>query len=111
MNCIKLNWYIKEIKNITVKDFEVKVYGKLIILTEDTIIKTREAMIKNCHGCISEVESGKVYINPEYGFERYKGEKLSEIENIKQGEYDHYLYFIQKAVYIQTNQSVPMLGN
>lgn len=93
-----------------VKEIKVRVYDEIITLTKGTIIKTREAMIKNCYGCIAEVESGKVYLNPEYGFERYKAEKLKEIEQIKEGKYDNYLASIQKAIYIQTDESVPMFS-
>ena len=93
-----------------INEIQVRVYDEIITLTQQTIIKTRESQIKNCHGCIAEVESGKVYLNPEYGFDRYKAEKLKEIEQIKDGKYDHYFGFIQKAVYIQTKESVPMFA-
>ena len=63
-----------------IKEIQVRVYDEIITLTKETIIRTREASIKNCYGCIAEVESGKVYLNPEYGFERHKAEKLKEIE-------------------------------
>lgn len=93
-----------------INEIQVRVYDEIITLTKETIIKTREASIKNCYGCIAEVESGKVCLNPEYGFDRYKAEKLKEIEQIKDGKYDHYLASIQKAIYIQTNESVPMFS-
>ena len=93
-----------------IKEIQVRVYDEIITLTKETIIKTRECQIKNCHGCIAEVESGKVYLNPKYGFDRYKAEKLKEIEQIKEGKYDNYLASIQKAIYIQTNESVPMFS-
>ena len=93
-----------------IKEIQVRVYDEIITLTKETIIKTRECQIKNCHGCIDEVESGEVYLNPDYGFERHKAEKLKEIEEIRDGKYDHYFGFIQKAVYIQTKESVPMFS-
>lgn len=93
-----------------IKEIKVRVYDEVITLTKETVIKTREASIKNCYGCIDEVESGKVYLNPDYGFERHKAEKLKEIEEIRDGKYDHYFGFIQKAVYIQTKESVPMFS-
>lgn len=89
---------------------EIRVYGEKVILTECTIIKTRDWFIQNELGCIAEVESGEVYLNPEYGFEKYKGDCLSNIENIKQGEWDHSLTFLQRAYYIQSGKSAGILG-
>lgn len=89
---------------------KVKIYDEIVELTLETITKTRQQKIENCLSCIEEVVSGEVYINPEYGFERYKEDMLEEIEQIKRGEHDHYLAFIQTAYYIQTGKCVGILG-
>lgn len=93
-----------------VKEINVRVYDEVITLTKDTIIKTRDWYIDNQNGQVAEVESGEVYLNPDYGLDRLKRECLDNIENIKQGKWDNGFSFIQRAVYIQTKQSVPMLG-
>lgn len=95
---------------INVSEKSIRVHGEKVILTKDTIVKTREWFIQNELGCIAEVESGEVYLNPEYGFDRYKGDCLSNIEKIKQGEWDHSLTFVQRAYYIQSGKSVGLLG-
>lgn len=89
---------------------KVKIYDEIVELTQETILKTRQYKINICLGCIEEVASGDVYLNPEYGFERYKADMLEAIEQIKRGEHDHYLAFIQTAYYIQTGKCVGILG-
>jgi hypothetical protein len=39
-----------------IKEIQVRVYDEIITLTKETIIKTREASIRNCYGCIAEVK-------------------------------------------------------
>lgn len=89
---------------------KIKVYDEIVELTQETILKTRQQKIDNCLRCIEEVASGEVYLNPEYGLERYKAAMLDDIEQIERGEHDHYLAFIQTAYYIQTGKCVGILG-
>lgn len=93
-----------------VKPIQVRIYDDLVTLSEDTIIKTRLQKIQNCKGCIDEVLSGKVYLNPEYGIERYTQEMQNEACDIAKGKHDHYLAFIQTAYYIQSGECVPVLS-
>lgn len=93
-----------------VNEKTIRVYDEQVILTKDTIIKTREWFINNQLGQVAEVERGEVYLNPEYGLERLKSECLKNIEDIKQGDWDHSLTFVQRAYYIQSNKCVGLLS-
>ena len=90
---------------------DIIVHGKPVTLSKDTILKTRECKINIELGCIEEVKSGKVYINPDYGIERYEKDCMEEIEKYKSGYYDKWIGFIQLAYWIQTGESIPLLNH
>lgn len=88
---------------------QIKIYDEIVTLSKETILKTREQAIQICIDCVEEVLSGEVYLNPEYGILRYTNEQQCEMFEIELGNHDHYLSFIQKAYYIQSGKSIPIL--
>ena len=78
-----------------------------VLLTEETIMKTRKFFSDNCYACIEEVKQGKskVYIPHEEFFE-YEENKAQGYMN---GDNDNILSFLQRAYYIQTGKSVALL--
>lgn len=71
------------------------------MITQETVIKTRQWFAENAQACIDEAISGKVCVNdlPLYvkQMEKRKAESIS-------GKNDHTFTFRQKAVYIQTGE-------
>ena len=79
------------------------------VITEETILKTRQHFADNAEGCIAEVLSGKVklpshVVNEQY-FERQR-ERAVEFLN---GEHDFSFTFMQRAYWIQTGKMVALL--
>lgn len=79
--------------------------GERIQLTEDTVTKTCQWYADNAQGCIDEVLSGKVKVNNQAQYIATK-EALKEV--YLQRNFEVGLWFYQKALYIQTGESVPM---
>lgn len=75
-------------------------------LTEETILKTREWFANNAHECIEEVRSGKVKVNDPEAYYAWCEEC---IKDAMEGRYDHTLAFLQRAYFIQTEESIALL--
>jgi hypothetical protein len=89
-----------------IKPCTVLVYGQPVILTAETITATRRSIADNCKACIDEAKSGKVRVND---LPSYIVQKRHEAAGSLVGKHDHCLSFLQKAVYIQTNECVPLM--
>ncbi|WP_405101529.1 hypothetical protein [Oceanobacillus sp. FSL H7-0719] len=76
-------------------------------LTEETIQKTRKWFHDNCIACIEEAKSGKVFVND---LEYYCKWESGSAKEYMEGKHDHVLAFLQRAHYIQTGESVPLLA-
>ena len=77
-----------------------------VILTDESVLRTREWFADNCLGCISEAKSGLVYVND---LEEYIVWQLDSRDRVLAGKDDHTFTFLQRAYFIQTGESVPML--
>lgn len=86
----------------------IMVHGELVLITNDTIRKTCAWYAKNQQGCIDEAQSGKVKVNDLQSY-------IIECEQLKQqylnGEFEAGLWFWQRAYFIQSGHSVPMLSS
>ena len=88
--------------------WKIKLKVNSVEITQETILKTREWFIKNSNDCIEyvRINDGVFKCNDPDGW-------ISMLEQDKidtaNGKYDHYLGFLQKAYYIQTGNSVPLL--
>lgn len=76
-------------------------------LTDETIQKTRKWFSDNAMACIEEAKSGKVYVN---NIERYTKLNEQSAREYMEGKHDHVLAFLQRAYFIQTGESVPLLS-
>ncbi len=81
--------------------------GKRVQLTEDTINKTCQWCADNAQGCIDEVLSGEVKVNNQAD---YIETKKALIKCYLSRDFEIGLWFYQKALYIQTGESVPMFN-
>jgi len=75
-------------------------------LTDETILKTRKWFHDVSLECIDEVKTGKVKVNDEEYYFKWRNEQAIEYMN---GYSDHTLTFLQRAYYIQTGESVALL--
>ncbi len=80
---------------------------RLSDMTQATIKATREQGIAQCEACIAEAESGAVFVNDLPGYIAYQ---RGDQEKYRNGDYDHTLHFLQRAIYIQTGESIPMMS-
>lgn len=76
-------------------------------LTEETIQKTREWFANNARECIEEVRSGKVKVNDPEAYFTWCEERAKSALN---GGIDHTFTFLQRAYFIQTGKSIPLLS-
>lgn len=81
-------------------------YFNGVELTKETIQKTRKWFSDNAIACIEEVKSGKSWVNDE---ESYFEQENKNAKEFLEGKYDHTLTFLQRAYFIQTGESVPLL--
>lgn len=81
--------------------------GDRVQLTEDTINKTCQWYADNTQGCIDEVLSCEVKVNNQTEYITTK-EALKEVYLSR--DFEIGLWFYQKALYIQTGESVPMFN-
>ena len=81
------------------------IHGERVILTEDTIFKTRKHFADNSQGCIDEVLNGSVKVNDQK--EYFKRCEQNIIDALAGGS-DKTLAFLQHAYFIQSGESVPM---
>jgi hypothetical protein len=76
-------------------------------LTEESIQKTRKWFHDNDMACIEEVKSGKVYVNDQESYFAWRNRTAKES---LEGRHDHTVTFLQRAYFIQTGESVALLG-
>ena len=76
-------------------------------LTDETIQATREWFADNARACIKAASEGKWHVND---LPRYIAQQNQRIEESLSGAYDHTLAFQQRAIYIQTGESVALLA-
>lgn len=92
----------------SVKSFPVIVHGEPLMLTSETITKTRRVLADLHKQIVADATSGKVKVN-----ERYIKEFVIEHRHAAAltlvGKNDHSLYFVQAAVMQQTGVCVPMM--
>jgi len=75
-------------------------------LTDWSIRKARQRFADNALSCIEEAESGDVYV---MDIEAYRAWRMQQIEDALVDRIDHTFDFLQRAYYIQTGGSVPLL--
>jgi hypothetical protein len=75
-------------------------------LTPVTIQKTREWFADNARACIKAASEGEWHVND---LPRYIAQHNQRIEESLSGAYDHTFAFVQRALYIQTEVSAPLL--
>lgn len=85
----------------------VIVYGKPVEITEESIQKTRQWFADNAQACIDQAREGVFKVND---LPRYVEWHAERMRDSLAGKGDHTLTFIQRALYIQTGESVPMLS-
>lgn len=85
----------------------VIVYNKPIEITPETVQKTREWYADNARACIEEATAGKFHVNDLAKYVSWQRERIRESLS---GEWDNTLTFVQRAVYLQTGESVPLLS-
>lgn len=85
----------------------VNVNSNRVQLTDQIITKTCEWFADNAQGCIDEVLSGMVKVNDQDTYIKTK-EELKE--SYLSREFEVGFWFYQKALYIQTGDSVPLLS-
>lgn len=84
-------------------------------LTPETIRKTRQWFADNAKACAELAQPyGSGPIRKEGGFyvndiETYRAEQLAASAEFLAGKWDHTLTFAQRAHYIQTGESVPLM--
>lgn len=117
-------WYVKEFMKkkrkqkkvtkskingiITTEELKMKKYiFNGVQLTDETIQKTRKICHDDALASIVEAESGKTYVND---FEYFSKWKKIDAKKYMAGEYDNVVAFLQRAYYIQTGESVPLLN-
>lgn len=85
---------------------EALVRGKRIVITEQTILETRQHFADISARCIEDAKNGKFHVNDLESFIEWQ-ENLA-IEALT-GKDDHTVTFIQRALWIQTGESIPLL--
>lgn len=75
-------------------------------LTDESIQKTRKWFHDNAIACIDEVKNGKVYVNDRDYYFKWRNKEAKEY---MEGKHDYVLTFLQRAYFIQTGESVPLL--
>jgi hypothetical protein len=91
---------------LKLENMTIRVYDKPLIITSKTIKETCEWYADNALKCIAEVKDERITVNnPEQYIARYQ----TKHENYKSGDFEPWLGFWQQAVYLQTNESIPMM--
>ena len=85
----------------------VHVYDKPVKITAETIQKTREHFADTARACIDAATKGEFHVND---LSSYIVGQQKRIADDLAGTNDHTLTFIQRAVWIQTGESVPLLA-
>ncbi len=76
----------------------------------ETIKRTRKHFASLHIACAREAKGGKTWINPSYGLERYISEEVKRAKQTMRGGSDHTLTFLQYAHFLETGESVAILG-
>ena len=71
----------------------------MTILTNETILQTRQWFADNAMACIAEVKSGEVRVNDTAKYFAWREQSASDA---LAGKFDHSLAFLQRATFIQT---------
>lgn len=85
----------------------VIVEGERITLTPETVLLTRRTLANNQRMCIEEILDGSVRVNNKD--EAIKYYRKTAADYLK-GKNDKNLNFVQRAIYLQTNEMVPILS-
>lgn len=83
------------------------VHGKRIALNPEIILLTRRTLANNQRMCIEEILDGSVRVNNKD--EAIKYHRKTAADYLK-GKNDKNLNFVQRAIYLQTNEMVPILS-
>jgi len=86
---------------------KIYVRGVEVILTEETIFKTRQYYSNNAQICIDKAVDGTYTVND---LDSYVEWQLKGIADCNMGLHDHTFAFIQMAYYIQSGECVPLLS-
>lgn len=78
-----------------------------VIITDETIIKTRQWYVANQQACIEEARSGTVKVNDLYVYEDRCNKNITAIYK---GKWDRTFAFMQRAYFIQTGKDLPLLS-
>lgn len=81
--------------------------GERVLLTEDTINKTCQWYANNAQGCLNDVLNGSVTVNDTNS---YIEEKIKSKADYLDKNFELGLWFYQKALHIQTGESVAILN-
>jgi hypothetical protein len=76
------------------------------IITHATIILTRNHFIDNCNACITGATKGDFRVND---LSKYVAWQQRCISSMRNGESDHTLTFLQRALWLQTGNCVAIL--
>jgi hypothetical protein len=95
------------------KSLKIFVHDKAVTLTPETIEATFQWYADNARLCASEAMEGAFFVND---LDSYVSQKESEALNYERQKENGpdgrlSLAFIQRAYYIQSGESVPMLSN
>jgi len=85
----------------------ILVRGKDVLLTSETINKTRLSFYENAIACIEEALSGEVSVNNIIDYIKWK--KKQSFEAL-QSKAPYSFTFIQRAYYIQSGECIPLLN-
>lgn len=92
----------------------IHVHGVPVVLTVETIRATRQWYADNAAACIAEareyVETGGKSGTRVNNLESYVAWREQAAADSLAGKGDHTVAFIQRAYYIQTGESVPLLA-
>ncbi len=94
-------------QDIRLKPQNMRVHNKQVLITTETLTLTCKWYADNAQGCIDEAVSGEVFVND---LEKYTADKLADKTKYLSGKFDPWLGFWQKAHYLQSGQSVGLLG-
>lgn len=92
------------------KPVQIFIYEKPVTLTAETIAATFQWFADNARLCASEAQAGAFFVNNLSDYVKRKEAEALEYEAKKNEEPNRLsLAFLQRAYYIQSGESVPML--
>ena len=75
-------------------------------LTPEAIEEARAWFIQNARECVADAESGRQRVND---LESYRAWRLQHIADLEAGRGLYSVAFLQRAYFLQTGESVPLL--